>query len=87
MRNYENFGGQVMQWHTDNRFYDKEKKGETHTTSPGLIFLAYISDVEDGEFQYIRGSHVWSGEYKHHDFTQEYIQNNYKEDVVGFKKP
>tara|TARA_Y100000590_G_scaffold278500_1_gene312633 strand:- start:952 stop:1893 length:942 start_codon:yes stop_codon:yes gene_type:complete len=87
LRYYENFGGQVMQWHTDNRFYDKEKKGETHTTSPGLIFLAYISDVEDGEFQYIRGSHVWSGEYKHHDFTQEYIQKNYKEDVVGFKKP
>ena len=42
----------------DNRLYEKSKKTETHTTSPGIIFLAYISDVEDGEFQYIKGSHI-----------------------------
>lgn len=84
LRYYENFGGQHMQWHTDNRRYDKEK-GETHTSAPGIIFLAYLSDVEDGEFQYIQKSHVWSGENKNHDYTDEYINQNHKKDLVGFK--
>ena len=44
----------MMMWHTDNRSYEKSKK-ETH---PNLRdnFLAYVSDVEDGEFQYVKGS-------------------------------
>lgn len=85
LRYYENFGGQVMMWHTDNRLYENNKKGETHTSSPGIIFLAYLSDVDDGEFQYIRGSHIWSGENKHHDYTQDYISKNFGNDVVSFK--
>ena len=84
LRYYENFGGQHMQWHTDNRRYDKEK-GETHTSAPGIIFLAYLSDVEDGEFQYIQKSHVWSGENTNHDYSDEYINQNHKKDLVGFK--
>lgn len=84
LRYYENFGGQHMQWHTDNRRYDVDN-GETHTTAPGIIFLAYLSDVEDGEFQYIEKSHIWSGKNTHHDYTVDYINNNYKNDVVGFK--
>ena len=84
LRYYENFGGQHMQWHTDNRRYDKDK-GETHTTAPGIIFLAYLSDVEDGEFQYIEKSHIWSGENTHHDYTVDYVEQNFKKDVVGFK--
>lgn len=85
IRYYENFGGQQMMWHTDNRLYEKSKKTETHTTSPGIIFLAYISDVEDGEFQYIKGSHIWSGENTHHDYTVDYINEKYSDDIVGFK--
>ena len=72
LRYYENFGGQHMQWHTDNRRYDKEQ-GETHTSAPGIIFLAYISDVDDGEFQYIKGSHIWSSENTHHDYSVKFI--------------
>ena len=60
LRYYENFGGQHMQWHTDNRRYDESEKGETHTSAPGIIFLAYLSDVDDGEFQYIEKSHIWA---------------------------
>ena len=85
LRYYENFGGQHMMWHTDNRLYEKNKKGETHTTSPGIIFLAYISDVEDGEFQYIKGSHIWSGDNTHHDYSVDFIKKNYEKDIVGFK--
>lgn len=85
LRYYENFGGQHMMWHTDNRLYENNKKGETHSTSPGIIFLAYMNDVEDGEFQYIKGSHIWSGENTHHDYTVDYIKKNYEKDIVGFK--
>ncbi len=85
LRYYENFGGQHMMWHTDNRLYESSKKGETHTTSPGIIFLAYLSDVDDGEFQYIKGSHIWSGKNTHHDYTVDYVNKNYQNDIVGFK--
>ena len=78
LRYYENFGGQHMQWHTDNRRYEKSKSVETHTTDPGIIFLAYLSDVEDGEFQYIQKSHIWSGQNTHHDYTVDYVNQNYK---------
>ena len=87
LRYYENFGGQLMQWHTDNRYYDENKKGDTNTKTPGLIFLAYVSDVEDGEFQYIKGSHLWSAENQHNDYTREYVEKNFSKDIVGFKKP
>ena len=85
LRYYENFGKQQMMWHTDNRLYEKNNKGETHTTSPGIIFLAYISDVDDGEFQYIKGSHIWSGKNTHHDYSKDFINKKYENDIVGFK--
>jgi len=87
LRYYENFGGQAMQWHTDNRYYDGSKKDGTTTNTPGLIFLSYISDVDDGEFQYIRGSHKWSLENKYNDYSIDFVEKNYKNDIVGFKKP
>lgn len=87
LRYYENFGGQLMQWHTDNRYYDENIKGETESKNPGLIFLSYISDVEDGEFQYVRGSHLWSKDINQNDYSDEYIRKNCANDIVGFKKP
>ena len=87
LRYYENFGGQIMQWHTDNRYYDTKSKGDTHTKTPGLIFLAYISDVNDGEFQYIKGSHIWSSKYNYNDYSVKFVEENYLNDIVGFKKP
>ena len=87
LRYYENFGGQIMQWHTDNRYYDEKNKGDTHTKTPGLIFLAYISDVDDGEFQYIKGSHIWSSKYNYNDYSVKFVEENYSNDIVGFKKP
>ena len=87
LRYYENFGGQVMQWHTDTRYYDGLLKDGIKTNIPGLIFIAYMSDVEDGEFQYIKGSHKWSSEDVHNDYSQDFVNKNYKNDIVSFKKP
>ena len=53
-RYYETHGGHHMQWHTDN----KDATGPASV--PGLIFIFYTSDVNDGQLQYIEGSHTWS---------------------------
>ena len=54
LRYYETYGKHHMQWHTDNKT-DKE-----FSKFPGLIFICYLSDVNDGQFQYIKRSHLWS---------------------------
>jgi len=87
LRYYENLAGQGMQWHTDNRDYTGKEFSGTAIKNPGIIILAYISDVEDGEFQYIKGSHIWSSNNKFNDYKLEYINENHKDDIVGFKKP
>lgn len=78
MRYYETYGGHHMQWHTDN----KTAKGFAQI--PGLIFIFYCEDVVDGEFQYIRGSHNWSGKQSFNDYSDEYIEKNHASDVVSF---
>ena len=41
--------------------------------------------MNDGEFQYIKGSHIWSGKNTHHDYSAKFIEQNYEKDIVGFK--
>ena len=86
LRYYENHGGQNMQRHTDNRYYD-ENKGDINTATQGLIFIVYLSDVSDGEFQYIRGSHLWSTKNNYNDYSQAEIEREFSKDIVGFQKP
>jgi len=87
LRYYENLGGQNMQWHTDNRNYTGKETSGTNIKNEGIIVLAYIADVEDGEFQYLKGSHNWSADNKFNDYKTEYINRNHSSDIVGFKKP
>ena len=89
IRYYENYGGQKMQWHSDNRVYEMdtvETSSGINTQTKGLIFLAYVTDVNDGEFQYIKGSHHWSKESDFNDYTVEYVNKNFASDIIGFKK-
>ncbi len=81
MRYYETYGGTHMQWHTDN----KTDRGFAHI--PGLIFIFYVSDVQEGQFQYVEGSHLWSGEKAYSDYSEEFIKKNYKDKVKDFKYP
>jgi len=81
LRYYETFGGHDMQWHTDN------KTDRAFADIPGIIFIFYISDVEDGEFQYIEGSHLWSGEKAYNNYDNEFIQKKHKEKIKSFKLP
>ena len=43
-----------MQWHTDNRNYTGKETSGTNIKNEGIIMLAYIADVKDGEFQYAK---------------------------------
>jgi len=81
LRYYETYGRHNMQWHSDN------KTDKNFAEIPGLIFIFYISDVEDGEFQYIEGSHRWSGEKFLNDYSDDFIEKNYKKNIKSFKLP
>ncbi len=76
-RYYETYGRHHMAWHTDNRSY---------ASIPGLIVLAYMSEVDDGEFQYIRGSHRWPrGETG--SYTDHFVAKNFQNDLLSFNGP
>jgi hypothetical protein len=78
-RYYETYGGHVMRWHTDN------KTDGGFAQIPGLIFIAYVSDVEDGEFQYVRGSHAWSGAKAYNEYDSAWIEAEHTDRILGFK--
>ena len=80
-RYYETYGGKHMQWHTDN------KTDKNIANIPGLIFIFYVSDVENGQFQYIKGSHNWSGKKAYSDYSDDFINKNYKDKIKNFKLP
>ena len=79
LRYYETYGKYHMQWHTDN------KTDKTFHEIPGLIFIFYLSDVNEGEFQYIKNSHNWSNLSAYNDFSDDFILNNYSEKIHSFK--
>ncbi len=81
LRYYETYGKHKMQWHTDN------KTDQKFSHIPGLIFIFYISDVNDGQFQYIEGSHLWSGKKAYNNYTDEYIQQNHRDKIKDFRLP
>ena len=86
-RYYENFGGQKMQWHTDNKVVQNTQNlVQKNTKVSGLIFIVYLNDVNDGEFQYIEGSHLWSSKNQFNDYTEKYIIDNFSDKIVSFKK-
>jgi hypothetical protein len=81
MRYYETFSNHYMQWHTDN------KTDEGFAKNRGIIFILYVSDVYEGEFQYIEGSHLWSVNERCNDYSDQYIANNFASKIKSFKLP
>lgn len=66
-------------WHTDNKSVDIKND------SDGIVFIIYMDDVEDGETQVIRGSHIFSHKYKNSNLDNSYVQKKYGKDVVSLK--
>lgn len=71
-----------MQWHVDNKFDDSAQSDH-----PGIIFIFYLCDVNDGELQVIDGSNEWSGRQGSADFSDAFIDSHYRKDVVSLKMP
>ena len=76
-----------MWWHLDNKIdtYDFEKKAFIQEVVPddvGIIFLMYLSDVEDGGVQVVKGSHHWSRKHEREDF--DHMENEFSDDIVTF---
>jgi hypothetical protein len=76
-----------MWWHLDNKTdtYDFANRVFVQKVIPGnkgLIFLMYLSDVEDGGVQLVRGSHKWSGDYKTEGF--DHMEEEFRNDIITF---
>ena len=70
-----------MEWHSDNKLLPGQDNFRNIT---GLIFISYISDVYDGEFQYIKGSQKISEEKKLWS-NKEILDKFGKKSIKSFK--
>jgi hypothetical protein len=80
-RYYETYGGHHMHWHTDN------KTDRGFARIPGLVVIAYVNDVSEGQFQYVRGSHHWSGEKGYNDYSDAFVEDTCGKEILNFAGP
>ena len=74
---------EVMHWHTDNKtdkYVDGKFVTETVSNDKGIICISYLSDVADGGFQIVKGSHKWAFEKESWNDSED----DFKEDIVTF---
>ena len=83
-RYYETYSKHKMAWHTDNKI-SKKKGLDIYKEIPGIIFIIYLSDVQDGEFQFIKRSHKISDQEAYNDYSDDFIINKYKDNILSFK--
>ncbi len=81
-RYYETKYGHHMTWHADN----VDNQGNIHEND-GLIFIIYVNDVFDGEFQLIQGTNLKEN---HHErklnySSDKFVEENFADKVVSFK--
>jgi len=82
-RYYETGPGHSMVWHADN----VTNEGVVNDSN-GLIFILYVNDVDDGEFQLVSGSYSQrkSGNWSY-TYTNESIEREFGDKVHSFKMP
>ena len=68
-------------WHTDDKKY-----GAKNPNIKGLVFMIYLNDVFQGEFQAIKGSHLFSSDFIHPNFDEDVI-GDLEDKVTSFKFP
>jgi Phytanoyl-CoA dioxygenase (PhyH) len=79
-----------MQWHVDNEHIQWRVSNTFDaglSSCPGIIFLFYLCDVDDGEFQVIDGSNRWSHEQRNADLSDEFILAHHAKDMISFRMP
>jgi ectoine hydroxylase-related dioxygenase (phytanoyl-CoA dioxygenase family) len=80
-RVYSVGSGTKNPWHTDDKKY-----GEKNDKIKGLVFIIYLNDVFEGEFQAIKGSHLFSENFKYPNFDT-HLMDEYKDSITSFKMP
>jgi len=82
-RYYETRHGHSMEWHADN-----VTNTGVVTDVDGLIFILYVNDVEDGEFQLVsdtfkeRKEGIWT-----YNYTNSYIEQTFGSRIRSFRMP
>lgn len=82
-RYYETGPGHSMEWHADN----VTNEGSV-TDVDGLIFILYVNDVNDGEFQLVSNSFkdrrtgIWT-----YNYTNKFIEETFSSKIKSFKMP
>ena len=76
-----------MWWHLDNKidtfdFVNRVFIQKVIPDNKGLIFLMYLTDVEDGGVQLVRGSHKWSRDHKTEGF--DHMEEEFIDDIITF---
>ena len=76
-------------WHVDNKVdaYDPVTNRFIVTVIPedkGIILIAYLSDVEDGGFQVVEGSHLWSHRHDREFWDDE--EDRFRDRIVTFNE-
>lgn len=69
-------------WHTDNKNH-----GLVNNNVKGLVFMIYLNDTFDGEFQAVKKSHLKTENYKSSNFDEDLIKNFDQNDIIKFKSP
>ena len=82
-RYYETYSKHKMEWHTDNKI--TKKAGDKFSEIPGIIFIVYLDDVHDGEFQYVKESHKISNVEAYNVYSNKQITDEFKDNVISFK--
>lgn len=71
-RYYTTGDGMRMQWHRDNKSpFDRVEPRR------GLLCMLYLTDVEHGAFQFVRGSHGDEPEREDPDFADDHVARRY----------
>lgn len=78
---------QKMNWHLDNKTDEYDAEHDRFVTKvvsmdKGIIMIMYLSDVEDGGFQIVEGSHRWDVQEERETFDD--MEKEFQSKIVTF---
>lgn len=80
-RYYETFSSHHMNWHADN----VDNDGFVHEND-GLIFIIYVNDVFDGEFQLIEGTNLENNlDERNYNYSDKFVNEKFGDKIKSFK--
>lgn len=80
-RYYETYGGHPQSWHTDDFAFGRKVKDR------GLVFVIYMDNTDEGEFQLVKNTIQWSETFKSNNYSDQSIINEHPGAVVSFPAP